>query len=234
MKGSRAIIRSLAVLILFYPPAFAQSLNSLRVERDAISSASTPGQAGVPGNGTIEGLTYFNQFFGLKLTIPGGWQVQDASRKQMITEKGKELMHAEDKGEQAQIEKSIDNTLNLLTISQYPLGSAVPFNPVFICGAEKIPATAGPVKDADYISSLKEAFQYSKVPVQVERETYFEAVGGVSFAVVDVKLNPPAGAVNQRYYTHIKKGYALFFILTYQTEEQLRPQIDILKTVNFQ
>ncbi len=212
--------------------AWATVRRSLKVGPRASAAADAPAQMDVPDVGTWTGPTYKNQYFGLTLTIPQGWQVQDASVKQRINEKGKELVTSDDPVKKDQINQAVENTLNLVTVSQYPLGSAATSNPVFVCGAEKVPRTM--VKDADYTAGLKQSLQYLQVPIHVAKDIYTQTVGGVEFSVIDLALDFNGTTVNQRYYAHIKKGYALFFIVSYQTEEQFRMQTEMLKTVVLQ
>ena len=100
---------------------------------------------------------------------------------------------------------------------------------MFICGAERVPT--GVTTDADYLLSLKNTLKYSQIPITMERDVYAEQIGGTAFSVIDFKSKYPAGIVIQKYYGHLMKGYALFFILIYQTDEQLKTQTEILKSV---
>ena len=197
------------------------------VSLSANAQTPAPVAPGVPDIGSVTGSTYANKYFGLTLTIPAGWQVQDASVKKQISEKGKELVTSDDPTKKAELDRAVDGTLNLLTVSQIPVG-APGFNAMFLCGAEKIPA--GVRTDAEYMSVLKNTLKYSQVPLTVERDVYPEQFGGVAFLAIDVKSNYSGVIVSQKYYAHIMKDYTLFFIIIYQTDEQLKTQTEILRS----
>ena len=179
--------------------------------------------------GSVTGSTYSNKYFGLTLTIPARWTVQNSSTKQLMSEKGKQLVTSNDANKQAELSRAVDATLNLLTVTQYPIGEAGRFNSMLICGAERVPA--GVKSDADYLSALKNTLRYSQIPITIDRDVYLEQIGGTAFSVIDFKSTYPVGIVSQKYYAHLIKGYALFFILTSQTDEQLKTQTEILKSV---
>jgi len=188
-----------------------------------------PAQADKPDGGTWTGSTYKNEYFGLTLTIPQAWQVQDSSFRKQINEKGKELVTSDDPTTKSELNRAMDNTVNLLIVTQYPLGEARPFNSMLICGAEKVPA--GVSTDADYMGALKNTLKYSQVPITIERDVYSEQLGRVTFSVIDFKSNYSGTIVSQKYYAHIMKSYTLFFIVIYQTDEQLKTHNEILKSV---
>ena len=223
MKRRIAIAKYFVALALLCLSANAQS-------QGAAAKASAPPD--MPDDGTVTGSTYANKYFGLTLTIPAGWQVQDSSFKKRINEKGKELVTSDDPTTKGELNRAADNTLNLLIVTQYPPGEARPFNSIFICGAEKIPA--GVRTDADYMSALKNTLKYAQVPITIERDVYSEQIGGVAFSVIDFKSNYSGAIVSQKYYAHVMKNYTLFFIIIYQTDEQLKTHTEILRSVVLQ
>ena len=183
-----------------------------------------------PDPGSVTGSKYTNKYFGFTLTIPSGWNVQDADFKKALSEKGKEIVTSDDPGKKDQIEKAVDQTLNLLTVTELPPGSAGS-NALLICGAERPP---GMKTDADYMLGVKTTLKYSQVPVTFERDVYYEEVGGVMFSVLDLTVNYSGVIVRQKYYAHVVRGYALFFISIYQTPQQLSTLSQMMKSVTLQ
>jgi len=103
---------------------------------------------------------------------------------------------------------------------------------MFISGAERFPAGK---TDADYILALKNVLnKYSHMLMSIEKDVYAEPIGGIAFSAIDFKTNFSGVIVSQKYYAHIIKDYILFFIITYQTEEQLKKHAEILKSVALQ
>jgi hypothetical protein len=181
----------------------------------------------------LDGSAYTNEFFGLTLTLPEGWKVQGEAADKLTGDKVRKLIDTKDPAAQARLERSVADTLNLLTAYQYPLGAAVHFNPAFFCAAEKIPPGADGATAADYMDVLKQTLRHSRAPVTIDRDVYTENVGGETFAVIDITTRFPNAVGHQRYYTHIKRGYALSLVLTYLTEEQLRTLTGVIESVRF-
>jgi hypothetical protein len=223
MKTARALLVT-ALVLLSRPPAHARA--------QAGAPPATP-QTAAPVQGSLDGNAYTNDYFGLTLTLPEGWKVQGEAVRERNREAGRKLFDAKDPAAQARLEKAVGNTLNLLTAYQYPVGAAVHFNPAFLCAAEKIPASAAGATDADYMAVLKQTFRYSQAPITVDRDVYTEQVGGLTFSVVDITTRFPNAIGHQRYYAHIRRGYALSLVLTYLTDEQLRTLEGVVKSVRF-
>jgi hypothetical protein len=183
----------------------------------------------IPDFGSVSGLTYSNNYFGLSLTIPTGWIVQDSNFKKQISDRGKEVVTSDDPAKKNQLNQAVDNTLNLLTITERQPGTPGPLNSMFLCGAEKPPP--GARTDADYMLALKNTLKYSQVPIAIEKDVYTEQIGGLPFAALDFKTDFSGVFVSQKYFAHIKRDYVLFFIITYDTPEQLKTQREILQSV---
>jgi hypothetical protein len=180
-----------------------------------------------PDAGKVVGTIYTNEYFGLTLAFPNSWHVQESSLKKEIADKGKDLVTSNDPVKKGEIARAVDNVLNLLTISQFPMGEPNQENSLLICGAEKV---AGVNTIADYMAALKNTLKYSQVPINIERDVYTEQIAGVPFAAMDFKTNYSGVFLNQKYYARIVKGYTLFFIVSYHTDEQLRTQAEILRS----
>ncbi|MCU1264287.1 MAG: hypothetical protein JWM21_605 [Acidobacteria bacterium] len=196
---------------------------------NAQTPPAVPASTEVPDFGSVSGTTYANNYFGLTLTFPAGWSVQDSNFKKQISDRGKEIVTSDDPTKKNELNKAVDNTLNLLTVTERPPGSPGPLNSMFLCGAEKFPT--GVKTDAGYMLALKNTLQYSQAPITIERDVYTEQIGGVPFAAIDFKTDFSGVIVNQKYFAHIRKDYVLFFIVTYDTPDQLKTHTDILRSV---
>ena len=223
MKTARALLVTTLVLLWPSTPARAQA---------GAAPAATQATA-APDRGSLDGGAYTNDFFGLTLKLPEGWKVHGEAVRERNREAGRKLFDAKDPAARARLEKGVGNTLNLLTAYQYPVGAAVHFNPAFLCAAEKIPEAAAAATDADYMAVLKQTFQYSQAPITVDRDVYTEQVGGLPFSVIDITTKFPDAVGRQRYYAHIRRGYALTLVLTYLTDEQLRTLDGVVRSVRF-
>lgn len=196
-----------------------------------LAAAQTHVQADAPDRpdpGSLTGSTYTNKYFGLSITVPSGWQVQDSAYKKQLSEKGKELVTSDNQNTKSELEKAVDNVLNLLSTTQYPPGTSGVLNSSFICGAEKVP---GIKTDDDYMLALKNTLPYSQVPQTITRDVHTEQIGGVPFLVIELQTKMTGVTVNEKYCAHLIKGYVLFFISIYGTDEQLKVQNGILASI---
>jgi hypothetical protein len=100
--------------------------------------------------GSIEGSVYSHSYFGLKVTIPEKWQVQDQDARQRLMELGEQVVTGNNENLKALMDASKLNTLNLLTVFRHPLGAAVDFKPSFMCIAEKVSHLPGIQRGSDF------------------------------------------------------------------------------------
>lgn len=222
-------------------PAWSAMRSSLRVGAGttSASSATPPSQsatqtsAPMPARfagldyGSVTGSSYANNFFGFRLTIPYGWRVQGQEVKDMLSEKGRESIKTDNAQRNSQIDTSVNNTVNLLTVFKYEVGSSTDFNASLICGAEWLRRA---MTADQYLANAKRVLEMS--PLQgryVFKPFSTETVGGEGFAVMEVGTS----TINQKYYVSIKKGYALFFILTFATAEDEAVLRQAVRSVRF-
>ena len=173
--------------------------------------------SGVPPEvsaGKITGSTYFSHYFQFSLSVPKGWSVYDAEGRQLMLDKGHQELSAKtaDKRAQDTLNRGIANTVVLLTVSKLPHRQAGPGNAVFACGAERLPA--GSFTGRDYLVSMKTLMLSLKDPPKMEGDIVSETIGGAEFAVLTLSRND----LGQRYWSIVKKGYAIFCISTYANE----------------
>lgn len=199
-------------------PAWNAVRMSLRVGASTTASTapvSSPRPAKFAGfdYGNVSGSAYTNNFFGFHLTIPYGWRVQGKEVKEMLTEKGRQSIQTNNAQTNAQIDASTSNTVNLLTVFKYTVGEAPVFNASLICGAEWL---ENPLMNAtQYMTSAKRVLEMSENKSVIKPFTT-ESVGGEQFVVMELTTTT---SIKQKYYVAIKKDYALFFIVTYATDD---------------
>jgi hypothetical protein len=222
-------------------PGWAAVRSSLRV--GASTASSSPGTTGLktapvssqrPAKfegfdyGKVSGSSYANNFFGFSLTIPYGWRVQGKEVKDMLSEKGRETIKSDNAQANAQMDVSISNTVNLLTLFKYDVGASTDFNASLICGAEWLPNPS--MSSNLYLVNAKSVIERSQQQAQYTFKPFTtETIGGEEFAVMEVGIS----AVKQKYYISVKKGYALFFILTYAKDEDEAVLRQAMRSVRF-
>src|SRR5262245_16092234 len=88
--------------------------------------------------GAVENAVYRSQYFGLSLTLPAEWSVQDESMRQKLVQTGTKMMFDGDKRMKTALKLSEQQTVNLLAAFKHPIGTPVPFNPSIMCVAERV------------------------------------------------------------------------------------------------
>ncbi len=184
--------------------------------------------------GTLENSVYRNEYFGMSVTLPPDWSVQDAETRRELMQAGGEIIAGDNASIKAAVKASEMTTVNLLTAFQHPLGAPVDFNPSLICVAEKLQLAPGVKTSEDYFFHAKKLFETSQLPVSFPQEITAETLGGKEFGVMHVDMMVPGVTVHQKYYVLITKGYAFSFIASYNTDEERSALQDILATVTFE
>jgi hypothetical protein len=183
--------------------------------------------------GTITDSTYVNDYFGMRMTIPEGWNVYDAQGKRMIMESGRKQITAGDKKIQDGLDASIARTVNLLTASKLPQNEAGPGNAIFACGAEPVPRSVIKTGE-DYLIRMKQLFKYSKETPQVEQDISSEKINGADFGVLTLRFESPGVTVRQKYWVIPKRDYALFCVSTYTNEADRLLMNKAMSSIKFQ
>lgn len=184
--------------------------------------------------GKIVGSTYSSRYFGFSLTIPNAWSAYDAQGRRLLLDKGYEELAARTPNEKTQeaLNKGVANTVVLLTVSKLPRDQAGTGNAIFACGAERLPA--GSFTGRDYLASMKTLMLGLKDPPKVEEDIASEKIGGAEFAVLTLSRNDFGASIGQRYWSIVKKGYAVFCISTYANDDDKRLLNQTMSSLKFQ
>jgi hypothetical protein len=176
---------------------------------------------------------YTNKYFGLSVTVPSDWNIQDQESQKRMMSLGKKMVAGDDKNLKAALSASELQTVNLLTALKHPLGSPVPFNPNIIVMAEMVRQMPGIQRGKDYHFQVKKTLEAGQMQISFSNGDYTEQLGGVEFDVMDQEVKIRNLTVKQRYCTTIKKGYALSLILSFTTDEEEASLRKIVETLAF-
>jgi len=182
--------------------------------------------------GSFSGSVYRNDYFGMTITIPSDWSIQDSKSMQAVMDLGKKVIDKDDKNLKAVMEASKFQTVNLFAVFQHPLGSPVPFNPNLICMAERVRHMPGIKRGKDYHFHTRKLLG-SSLNVKFPKEIYTETFGGVEFDVLYSETNFGTILAKQKQYAAIIKGYALIIVTTFADDDQDAALNKILKTLDF-
>lgn len=230
MKKSLITILALIVVMFCAIAAQAQPGGVQQEAKPPIRVGPRSPQTPAAASGVVTDSVFQNDYFGLRITIPPGWTVQGDDVKQKVKETAKNVIVPKSDQNKVELEAAVERTLNLLTISKFPLGEPGQLNALVMVVAEAVPlAATGPA----YMKDLKAALKQTTVPVTVA-DGEVETINGVRFYTVTATLTPGEAVIRQKYYVILKKGYALGLITSIISESDTDLVNGIMKTVTIQ
>jgi len=180
--------------------------------------------------GKIKDNTYKNDFFDIEITFNTEWFVQSKEQERTIMKQGVDLIKDEDL--KPLIEASKVNTAQLITILKYEFGSAVDSNPSFMALAENVKNFPGIKRGKDYLFHSKKLLQKSLPDkCSFEKDFYEKSIGNMEFDVMEVKINHLNQTIIQEYFSTIKKGFCLSFIISYSNDEEKKELYSIIDKI---
>lgn len=222
-------------IIRFYESTIHKFLDSFKVTDLKVTDkpdVAPPGDLAKVDPGRIENSTYINQYFGLKVSLPSGWHVEEREKSEAILQVGSELLKGSDKQFNAAINKSIANTILLFTFTKVPFGPESALQAAVQCGVQRMnnPGTTSYM----YMLSTKKYLLDSSLHYKITRDIQTQPVGGLDFSVLEAEKTSGNVIVKRKYYCTIRKGLALFFAVTYVTEEDRLVLEKMMQTVKFE
>jgi hypothetical protein len=184
--------------------------------------------------GTFNKSVYTNNYFGLTVTIPADWSIQDQEAQRRIMKLGGKMVAGDDKNLKSLMKASELKTVNLFAAFKYPAGTPVAFNPSIMALAEKVSQLPGIKRGKDYLFFARQILESGQMQVSFPKEIYTERLGGVDFDVMDLELSVRGITIKEKYYAAIIKGYALSFIVAFTNDEEESSDQKILNIVTFQ
>jgi len=184
--------------------------------------------------GTYESGVFRHPHFGLTLQLPRDWYVMSDAEKDTVLD----ASAAQCGGMLAEAEQ---RTALLLVATRYPPGEMQEEpNCMLMCGAEKLPWFSGVGTGAEYLARARENFDPSKFKapgiggIDLAEKTCSRTLGGLPFEVLDVSISCGFLTLTQRYYATVTAGNALFFVLTFFTDQDESDLKDILAGMKFE
>jgi hypothetical protein len=176
--------------------------------------------------GTLAGVDYVNDFFGLSLSVPSTWVVVSAERRDAVVGESRKMLSG-DEARKAKIDDSIQRSVVLLSLTKLPAGQ--PGNASFMLIAERLPLQVK--TSSDVIRLMEGTMKGTNFNVEFQGEVRTEQIGDSEFASVTLKNDSPHGTFMQKIYVTTKNGYALELFFTYLDDANLPAFDSIMKTV---
>jgi hypothetical protein len=183
--------------------------------------------------GTLNNTVYQNQYFGFSVKLPKDWSVQDQQAQQRIMKKGAQMVAGDNGNLKAMVKASELQSVNLFAAFEHPVGSPVEYNPSIMSVAEVVRELPGIKRGKDYLFQAKKVLQTGQIQVSFPKEFYPERLGGVEFDVMESEISMLGKVIRQKYYTTIRKGYALCFIVSFTNDDEAASLRKILDSVEF-
>ncbi|WP_157972893.1 hypothetical protein [Aureibaculum luteum] len=185
--------------------------------------------------GKVEENTYTNDFFGLTMEIPDGWHVQDQETQKILQNEGANAIGGE---KLAKAIKAAEITsANLLMASQFDLATYQDpkvLNSNFTLVAENLGISSATIKDGDaYLEVSKKQFRNNNVPIEIKGDTKKIDIDGKTFHYFDGVLTMQGLKIKQRYMSTILNGFAILYVATYGSDDQLENLMQVLNTTRF-
>lgn len=231
MKKNPVLIFTVIALFSLTGHVFAQSKKAVPPTRSAPAAPAETSRNDARTNfsGFFDGSTYKNKFFGLKITVPESWIIQESVTNREIKRLGGDSV----KGKNEQTEKALDAAIERLTVlftaSKDILGMGN--NAIMIFSAEKAPPAMQIRNGEDYMRLTVQSFKRVQLPPDFKySETISsEKLGNETFYSLDIQRT----GYKQRFYATARKGYSLFFTLTYITEADLETMKTVIRDSDF-
>ncbi len=183
--------------------------------------------------GYFEGAQYRNDYFGMTLSFPETWTIQDPRTQRELRRMGENLVAGDDKNLQATLKAGEAQSLPLFMVFQHPLGSPVLCNANITCVAERVAHAPGIRSGADYLFHARRLLEAGQMKYTFGSDLRSETLAGAEFHVLPMELAAPGVAIKQEMYATIRKDYALLLTITFSTEEERLAVRGILNTLAF-
>lgn len=179
---------------------------------------------------------YLNTFFGLRILYPSTWKIQDSKSTDSLQKSGNELLKERadlSAIEQETLDISGEETLKLFVSFKYKIGIKDTFNPSFSCIAFNFSAYPQVKTAQDVQEMTKSQLKSTNYKTEFSKDIYKTNIGGKEFAVLEYKIDMGKGFIANRQYVAMLNGYALYFVLNYETDKEFKEVNDILSKITF-
>ena len=188
---------------------------------------------GIIDVGTVsEQNIYSNEYFKMNISLPENWTIASEEEMNQMMEAGNEIAVGDDTGKKLASELSKLKTVYLF-IASNPNGNGSSFVGI----AENLSFNKDIKSGVDYLNHVKIGLEehQDQIPYQFNKDIYTKNIDGKEFGVLEAMVDIGAEVpLMQYYYVAIENNYALCFISTSVTDEDLMILTNILPTVSFE
>lgn len=180
--------------------------------------------------GTIEDNEYYNDYFGIKLSLPNGWSCE-IDEEQKIAKKAIEDLDESLSDGPIRIDIDEVELAFLLTASRYSEDYAPSFNYNLIMMVERIENKPYSYTGKQYLESSMKLLKYSTPGIRVKKKVEEHYLGGKIFHAMNSKFRLYGMKIRQKMFATVLDDFVLGILLTYQSKEHLAHLESILQTL---
>ena len=184
-----------------------------------------------PSSGTVTDAKYRNAYFKFSVPVPAGWHVASTETEDHLRKVGSSAVVGDDPLLKAAVETAAP--IQLLTATEHPVGSAVPFNSSFLIMAERVSHAPGIKTGEDYLFQLEALLERSPIPYEPLGEVTSLNLDGHTFARRDFSISA-LQALRQSYIVGREGDYVLAFVFTAADQETLDSLVATLADSEFE
>ena len=183
--------------------------------------------------GFIKKNKYHNNFFGMEVSLPSDWTVNKQEDIKLIEEYSQDMMF-DDNDLKKVIKSNKVRSANILSISEYELGTPVEFNPNINIIAENLKGLPGIKSGKDYLINSKKVLSQSNLKFTIMSDDYKSYnIGGRTFFNMDLEAELMGVSYKQSFYATVYNGFALLIVATYGDYNQKIQLSKIIKNISF-
>lgn len=181
------------------------------------------------GPGKITGNIYQNDYFGMSITFPKEWVILDKAQMDSVMKLGE----GQSKENYSDLQKKdMENrSVYMLFLFRHSLLSPVPFNSNFLSLAERVKTFNNIKTGGDYLKIIIDPI--SAMPENTVSPISKTLINGVEFYTARTLNKTVEMSISQKMYCIVKKGYAIFFALSYVDENEGIELEKIMNSIKF-
>jgi hypothetical protein len=196
-----------------------------------IATASCGPRPVASGSEKVSENTYRNHAFGVIVTAPDGWFVMDNAQTRKMMDAGLDVAVGDNERLKAAAHASAQQSGNLFAFFEYAPGTPVEFNPSVVGVTENLSTAPGVKTGRDYFFHVRKIMEQSTIKPEFMGDYQSRKIDGRDFDVMRLQMVVNGATVKQNYYAARHGDYAISFIQSYNSDEQLQATDAVIDSI---
>ncbi len=180
-------------------------------------------------SGVFTGDVYTNKLLGITIQTPKNWYRAEEKVNQTVLPKGRQIVgesRSEAIGEA--LDESVAHSRILFQATSLSPGSLGSWA-ALVSGIERLPT---PTSKEEYSEANRQLI-LGQPNLKITAEPFVKNLGGTEWSALEVENSTSGTKVSQLYLTTVKKGFAIFFIISRIDDTHKGVILDSLNTITF-